>query len=129
MDRQAIIDRLLDHYENPRHSGPLEGADVTLPGGIPDCGDRVTIYLKVDAAGERVAELSFEGQGCTISLAAASLLAEELRGRPLAEVAAMSDQDVIELLGAEVARSRPRCATLALHTIQSAVYAYGKARR
>lgn len=129
MDRQAIIDRLLDHYESPRHSGPLADADVTVPGGIPECGDRVTIYLKVDAAGERVAALSFEGQGCTISLAAASLLAEELRGRALAEVAAMSDDDVIRLLGAEVARSRPRCATLALHTIQRAVHAYTSARR
>lgn len=129
MDRQAIIDRLLDHYENPRHHGPLEGADVVRQGGIPDCGDLVTIYLKVDAAGERVDALSFEGQGCTISQAAASLLADELRGRPLAEVAALCDGDVIELLGAEVARSRPRCATLALHTIQSAVHAYSRSRR
>ena len=70
MDRQQLIDRLLDHYERPRHYGPLEQADVTLAGGIPDCSDTVTIYLRADAAGERVAELSFEGQGCTISMAA-----------------------------------------------------------
>lgn len=124
MDRQAIIDRLFEHYERPRNYGPHEGADVTLEGGIPDCGDRVTIYLTADAAGERIAELSFEGQGCTISLAAASLLSEELRGRPLDEVIAMGDSEVIELLGAEVARSRPRCATLALHTIQRAAHLY-----
>ena len=89
---------------------PVRGAgDVTLPGGIPDCGDRVTIYLKVDAAGERVEAVGFDGQGCTISLAAASLLAEELRGAALADVSAMTDADVFELLGSEVARSRPRC--------------------
>lgn len=126
MDRQAIIDRLLEHYENPRHYGPTPGADVVLPAGNPDCADTVTIYLTVDAGGERVAALSFEGKGCTISLAAASLLAEELRGAPLAQVLAMTDQDVIALLGAEVARARPRCATLALHTIQRAIYVHGR---
>lgn len=126
MDRQQIIDRLLDHYERPRHYGPSEQADVTLTGGIPDCGDTVTVYLTADAADERVEALSFEGRGCTISLAAASLLSEELRGRALDEVLAMGDEDVIQLLGAEVARSRPRCATLALHTIQRAVHLYRK---
>jgi len=126
MDRQQIIDRLLDHYERPRHHGPLEGADVMMPGGIPDCGDTVMIYLKVDAGGERVEALSFEGQGCTISQAAASLLAEELPGKGLDAVLDMDDADVIDLLGREVARARPRCATLALHTIQTAVIAYRK---
>jgi nitrogen fixation protein NifU and related proteins len=128
MDRQEIIDRLLDHYERPRHHGPLSDADVTMPGGIPDCGDVVTIYLKVDAAGEQVAALSFEGQGCTISQAAASLLSDELRGASLEAVMGMDDAAVIDLLGREVARSRPRCATLALHTIQAAIIAYRKAR-
>jgi nitrogen fixation NifU-like protein len=104
-------------------------ADVALPGGIPDCGDTVTIYLKADEAGERVAELRFEGRGCTISQAAASLLAEELQGAPLAEVLAMEDASLFELIGAEVARARPRCATLALHTLQSAVHVYQRARR
>lgn len=129
MDRQAIIERLLDHYDHPRHQGALEGADVTVSGGIPECGDRVTISLRADALGERVEALGFEGQGCTISLAAADLLAEELRGRTLAEVLAMSDEDVIALLGAEVARSRPRCATIALHTIQRAAHELVRARR
>jgi nitrogen fixation NifU-like protein len=127
MDRQAIIDRLLDHYERPRHYGPLAGADVVLPGGIPDCGDTVTVYLKVDPTAGRISALSFEGQGCSISQGAASLLTEELRGKTLAEVLALSDAEVIALIGAEVARARPRCATLALHTIQRAAHVYRKA--
>jgi nitrogen fixation NifU-like protein len=129
MDRQAIIDRLLEHYERPRHYGPIADADVALPGGIPDCGDTVTVYLKADEAGERVAELRFEGRGCTISQAAASLLADELQGAHLAEILAMEDAALFELIGAEVARARPRCATLALHTLQSAVHVYQRARR
>jgi nitrogen fixation NifU-like protein len=129
MDRQAIIDRLLEHYERPRHYGPIADADVALPGGIPDCGDTVTIYLRADPAGERVAELRFEGRGCTISQAAASLLAETLQGAPLADILAMEDAALFELIGAEVARARPRCATLALHTLQSAVHVYQRSRR
>ncbi|HMQ29794.1 MAG TPA: iron-sulfur cluster assembly scaffold protein [Chloroflexaceae bacterium] len=129
MDRQAIIDRLLDHYERPRHHGPLAEADVVMPGGIPDCGDVVTIYLRVDPEAGRIAGLSFEGHGCTISQAAASLLAEELQGAPLAALAAMDDEAVLDLLGREVARARPRCATLALNTMKAAALAYGRQRR
>jgi nitrogen fixation NifU-like protein len=129
MDRQAIIDRLLEHYERPRHYGPIADADVALPGGIPDCGDTVTIYLKVDQGGELVQALNFEGRGCTISQAAASLLADELQGAPLATILGMDDAALFELIGSEVARSRPRCATLALHTLQSAIHVYRKAGR
>jgi nitrogen fixation protein NifU and related proteins len=124
MDRQAIIDRLLDHYEHPRHHGALADADVVMPGGIPDCGDTLTIYLKVDAAQDCVAGLSFEGRGCTISQAAASLLAETLQGAALATAETMDDNALLDLIGREVARSRPRCATLALNTLQAAIIAY-----
>jgi nitrogen fixation protein NifU and related proteins len=124
MDRQAIIDRLLDHYERPRHHGALANANVVMPGGVPDCGDTITIYLQVDPAQDRVAGLSFEGRGCTISQAAASLLAEELQGATLATIETMDDGVLLDLIGREVARSRPRCATLALNTLKAAIIAY-----
>jgi nitrogen fixation NifU-like protein len=129
MDRQAIIERLLDHYEHPRCHGPLADADVIVPGGIPDCGDQVTIYLKVDPERERVAALRFEGQGCSVSQAAASILAEALQGASLETIEALDDAAALELVGYEVARARPRCATLALHTLQAAVLAYRRQRR
>jgi nitrogen fixation NifU-like protein len=121
MDRQQIIERLFDHYERPRHYGPLVGADMAHSGGIPDCGDTVTLYLKFDAADEALAGLSFEGRGCTISQAAASLLCEQLQGAPLSAVDALDDQAILDLLGREVVRARPRCATLALNTLKSAL--------
>lgn len=124
MDRQAIIDNLLEHYEQPRNYGALADADIVLPGGIPDCGDRVTIYLKVAAAGKQISGLRFEGQGCTISLAAASMLTELLQGASLAQAASFDEQALIDLLGREVVQSRPRCATLALGTLKAAVRAY-----
>ncbi|RRR73831.1 MAG: iron-sulfur cluster assembly scaffold protein [Candidatus Viridilinea halotolerans] len=124
MHRQAIIDHLLDHYDNPRHCGALAEADIVMPGGIPTCGDTLTIYLKVDAASEQITGLSFEGHGCTISQAAASLLCEHLQGAPLATAEFMDDATLFALIGPEVARSRPRCATLALNTLKAAIMSY-----
>ena len=129
MDRQAIIEQLLDHYASPRHYGPLPDADVILPGGIPTCDDTVTIYLRVAPDGEQIAGLSFEGRGCTVSQAAASLLAEHLQGATLTAIETLDAEAVLVLLGLEVARARPRCATLALTTLKAAVSLYRQARQ
>ena len=124
MDRQEAIDFLLDHYQHPRNRGPMEHADVVLPGGNPGCGDIVTIYLKVNDAGDHVERVTFEGQGCTISQAAASILTEMVEGKPLAEIDEMDFNDMIDELGREVVSTRPRCATLALGTLKAAVARY-----
>jgi nitrogen fixation protein NifU and related proteins len=124
VDRQEAIEFLLDHYQNPRNHGALEHADVTMPGGNPGCGDVVTMYLKVDDAGERVEQVSFEGSGCTISQAAASILTEMVEGKPLALVDEMDFNDMIDELGREVVNTRPRCATLALGTLKAAITKY-----
>lgn len=124
MDRQEAIENLLDHYESPRNKGPMGDADVTLPGGNPGCGDVVTIYLKLDPAGERVERVTFEGQGCTISQAAASMLTEMVAGQPTAVVDEMDFNDMIDHLGREVVSTRPRCATLALGTLKAAITKY-----
>lgn len=124
MDRQAQIETLLDHFNNPRHKGGLENPDVLMPGGNPGCGDVVTIYLNVD--GDRVGEVSFKGSGCTISQAAASMLMEMVNAdRPsLDDVLEMDYEDMVDQLGRETVSSRPRCATLALGTLKAAVKKY-----
>ena len=124
MDRQEAIEFLLDHYQNPRNHGPLDPVDVTMPGGNPGCGDIVTIYLKVNDAGDRIEQVTFEGTGCTISQAAASILTEMVEGRPLAEIDDMDFNDMIDQLGREVVSTRPRCATLALGTLKAAITQY-----
>ena len=125
MDRQSQIEFILDHYEHPRNHGKLEGADVVSEGGNPGCGDIVTIYLKVDEE-NRVQQVTFEGQGCTISQAAASLVTEMVTGQPLDEVLDLSYDAIIDELGREVVMSRPRCATLALGTVKAAADSYKK---
>ncbi|MHB8628621.1 MAG: Fe-S cluster assembly sulfur transfer protein SufU [Aggregatilineales bacterium] len=120
-DRQAFIDNILDHYEHPRHRGQLPDATVTIKGGNPGCGDVITAYLKLDPADhDRITDVSFEGEGCTISQAAASILSEQIIGKPLAEVTAMDHEAFVEDLGREVVINRLRCATLALNTVKAA---------
>lgn len=120
-DRQAFIDNILDHYEHPRHHGQLPDATVAIKGGNPGCGDVITAYLKLDPADQdRIIDVSFEGEGCTISQAAASILSEQIIGKTLAEVTAMDHEAFIEDLGREVVINRLRCATLALNTVKAA---------
>lgn len=124
MDRQAIIDFLLDHYEQPRNYGALPNADATASGGNPDCGDLVTVYLSIEEPGGQIGRMQFEGQGCTISQAAASLLSEYVTGKTLDDIIAMDPATLMDLLGREVVASRPRCATLALGTLKTALARY-----
>ena len=124
MDRQEAIDYLLEHYEQPRHQGALAQADVVMPGGNPGCGDVITIYLRVEPGNATIAEATFEGEGCTISQAAASILLEQMQHKPLDEVAELDYNWMIDELGREVVQSRPRCATLALGTLKASIKKY-----
>ena len=123
MDRETRIAWLVDHSRRPRYRGKLPDADARVPGGNPGCGDVITLYLKAKGGEDRVAAVSFEGVGCTLSLAAASILAERTnRLTPtFEEVLAFSYEEMLDLLGRDIAFSRPQCATLALGTLKGAV--------
>ncbi|MBX6364924.1 MAG: iron-sulfur cluster assembly scaffold protein [Gemmatimonadetes bacterium] len=123
MDRQTRIELLVDHFKRPRHKGAMPDADVRMPGGNPGCGDVVSMYVKAVPDGDRIERVSFEGEGCTISQAAASILAERVNRKRLTfqQVMDMSYEDMIRILGEDIVGSRPRCATLALGTLKAAV--------
>jgi nitrogen fixation NifU-like protein len=123
VDRQAYIEHILDHFQHPRHKGRLPDADIQLGGGNPGCGDLITMYLKV-GDDDRLTDVSFEGEGCTISQAGGSLIAELARGMSLDEVKALGLDTMIEEMGDDIVKSRVRCATLALGTLQAAVDRY-----
>ena len=131
MDRQLQIQFLLDHYQRPRHRGALDDADVQMPGGNPGCGDVVTVYLKGAEDHERIEGISYEGEGCTISMAAASMLLEQVREEDLTmdQVLAMDYNEMIEKLGRQIVASRPKCATLGLGTLKAAIRRYQQDRR
>ncbi len=128
MNRAEIIDFLVEHARSPSNRGRLADADVIVSGGNPNCGDVVTIFLRVDHENDRVAAVSFEGEGCTISQAAASILTETVSGSPLGEIEAKDYQGMMDVLGREVVRSRPSCATLALSTLKAAIKKYRRQR-
>jgi nitrogen fixation NifU-like protein len=123
MDRETRLAWLVDHYRRPRHRGALPDADARVPGGNPGCGDIVTLYLKAEPETDRVAAVSFEGVGCTLSQAAASILAERInRDRPsFEEVLSLTPEAIIDQLGRDIAEARPGCALLALGTLKGAV--------
>ncbi|MBF6590928.1 MAG: iron-sulfur cluster assembly scaffold protein [Ktedonobacterales bacterium] len=121
MDRQEAIEFLVDHYQHPRNRGALADADITLTGGNPGCADTVIMYAKVAPDG-RIEQVSFEGEGCTISMAAASYVTELVRGMTLEEVERLSFETLIDDLGREVVMARPTCATVALGTLKQGAH-------
>jgi nitrogen fixation NifU-like protein len=123
MDRETRIAWLVDHYHRPRHRGALADADARVPGGNPGCGDIITMYLKAEPGADRIAAVGFEGVGCTLSQAAASILAERVnRDHPtFEEILSLPPEEMIDLLGRDIAESRPGCALLALGTLKGGV--------
>ena len=101
----------------------MPDATVSIKGGNPGCGDIITAHLKIDGQ-ERITDASFEGEGCTISQAAASILSEQIIGKTLEEVENMDHTQFIEDLGREVVINRLKCATLALNTVKAAERKY-----
>ena len=128
MDRQEAIEFLMDHYENPRNNGPLEHADVSLNGGNPGCADIIAMHARFGKDG-RLEAVNWEGEGCTISRAAASYVTEITQGMTAEEVEAMTFEDLVEQLGRELVMTRPTCATLALGTLKKGVHEFNMRKR
>jgi nitrogen fixation NifU-like protein len=130
VDRQGRIALLVDHARNPRHEGVLEDADVTMPGGGPECGGSVVVYLKGDGDG-RIEDLSFTGQGDIISMGAASIIMQRVHDERLTmdEVLDLDYGAFVDDLGGDVVGSRTRNATLGLSTLKSAIRRYKRGKR
>jgi nitrogen fixation NifU-like protein len=109
----------------------MENADVEMPGGNPGCGDVVTVYLKGAEDQEHMEDVSYEGEGCTISMAASSMLLEDVHKGDLTmdQVLEMDYNEMIEKLGRQIVASRPKCATLGLGTLKAAIRRYQQDRR
>jgi nitrogen fixation NifU-like protein len=137
--RELYQEVILDHSRHPRHYGVLDGASHKAEGYNPLCGDRVTVYLQLGADG-RVADIKFEGKGCAISQASASMMTEMLKGRTQAEAEKLmqgflhlvkgetatglsqDDRETLDVMsGISEFPMRVKCATLAWHTYKNAV--------
>jgi nitrogen fixation NifU-like protein len=116
-------EHILDHYQHPRNKGTLRHPDVTSTMKNPLCGDEITIAFKVDKAG-KISDIAFLGAGCAISQAAASLLTEEVKGKTLAEVKAITNDRLLELLHIPLGPVRIKCALLSLKIIEQGIQKY-----
>ena len=106
-------DYILEHYRRPHNFGVIEDPDASYEGANPLCGDRITLMLGVnDGIVDRVA---FTGRGCAISQASASLLTDEIKGKPVTDVEAFRADD---LLGIEISPARLKCAMLSFDSLQ-----------
>ncbi|MCL5005642.1 MAG: SUF system NifU family Fe-S cluster assembly protein [Acidobacteria bacterium] len=137
--RGLYQEMILDHSKRPRNFRALEGADCHAEGYNPLCGDRITIYVKLE--NDRISDISFQGTGCAISTSSASLLTETLKGKTRAEADALFEQfhalvtgkgngdkagavtlgKLAVFSGVAEFPVRVKCATLAWHTFRSAL--------
>jgi nitrogen fixation protein NifU and related proteins len=111
-------DYILDHYRHPRNFGRLENPDAEAEDLNPLCGDEIRMQLRVDDG--VVSEVRFEGKGCAISQASASMLTETVKGMKLADVAKLSKEAVLDNVGIGISPTRMKCAMLGLRVLKSA---------
>ncbi len=134
--KELYRDVILDHNRQPRNFGRLDPADAAADGHNPLCGDRLHVTVRKDAT--RLNDLRFDGQGCAISVASASLMSESVKGKPLAEIDALY-RDIHRLLtehdyqptrdlgklaalsGVREFPARVKCASLCWHTLHAAL--------
>jgi len=130
-------DVVVDHNRSPRNFRKMADATCSLEGFNPLCGDKLTLYLKLD--GDRIADMSFEGTGCAISVASASLMTERLKGKTVTEADRLFDSvhdmltkqhddakmqelgKLVALAGVREYPSRVKCASLCWHTLKAAL--------
>ena len=144
--RELYQEIILDHSRHPRHFGALADANHVAEGFNPLCGDKVKIYLSVDA-NDRIEDVSFEGRGCAISVASASLMTDMLKGRTIEQAEELmggflllvkgedvkaldeDDRERLEVMaGVSAFPMRVKCATLAWHAMKAALDGQVKAR-
>lgn len=107
---------IIDHYKNPRNVGEVSDPDIHGHEDNTVCGDTVTISIHFNAE-DVVADVKWSGEGCALSQASASLLTELIKGKTREEVVKISEQDILDVVGAQLNPSRKKCATLPLHAL------------
>ncbi len=117
-------EEILEHYRNPQHHGRLEQPTITRAERNASCGDELVFDLIIE--NDTVTDIAFEGDGCAISQATASMLTDELIGQPLETIMQLSTDDIIELVHIPLGPTRLKCALLSLQAVTTAIAEYTK---
>lgn len=114
---------ILDHYRNPRNKGKIDNPDVVIHDSNPLCGDQIDIYLKVVQG--QIKDIKFDGKGCAISQASASMLTEMVMDKPLTTAKDISKDEVLENIGlTNLGPARIKCALLSLKVLKMGMVKY-----
>ncbi len=124
VNEELYDDYILDHYECPYHKGHLECATCSHSEKNPLCGDHIRLELKLDEAG-RVETAFFNGKGCAISQAAASILCQHIEGKTLSELRNFQAQDMLGLIKVPLTATRQRCGLLGFKVLKTMMYSQG----
>jgi nitrogen fixation NifU-like protein len=114
--REAI----LDHYKHPRRKGHLDHADIKYHDTNPFCGDEITIELQVEDG--KVVDAAFDGKGCAISQATASMIMEEIVGMTIDELKEWDKEYILDMLGIDIGPVRLKCALLSLKVLKAGIW-------
>lgn len=114
-------EEILDHYFNSPHRGRFSEPDLTAEMDNPLCGDHIRLELQLDAGKGSISDARFDGHGCAISQASASLLSERLQGASLEEARGLTESDALELLHMSLTPARRKCGLLAWRALRRAL--------
>jgi nitrogen fixation NifU-like protein len=120
--RELYQDVILDHHRAPRNRREMPEASAKASGHNPLCGDRVSVFVKMD--GDVLQDVSFVGTGCAISQASASMLTEMVEGQDIQAVRALTKEDLLEEIGIPISPARLKCALLPLKVLKATAYGY-----
>ena len=120
-EEEIYQEHILDHYEDPFHRGHLPTATHAHEDNNPLCGDVVRIELQLDDDG-KIRDAYFDGNGCVISQASASMLLEKMHGKTVDELKSFSAEDMLQLYGPRLTPNRQKCCLLSWKVLQSAVH-------
>ena len=117
---QMYQEVILDHYKHPRNKGHLDSPSISHFDHNPFCGDEITLELEIQDG--VVVQAAFDGRGCAISQASASMMTEEIIGKTLEELRGWTKEDILDLLGIEIGPVRLKCALLPLKALKAGVW-------
>ncbi len=113
-------EQIIDHYQHPHNHGTIENPDITFEDSNPLCGDKIRVDMRVKDG--VIEDIKFSGKGCAISQASASMLTDEIIGKPIEEIKKLDKQTILDLLGIPLGPTRIKCALLSLKVVKGGAY-------